>query len=115
MEKDELQDIYRNSDVVIIPSVYESFGLVAIEALAAGCGVVAFSGSGIEESVCSCVNADFSGVGEVEDFSQRTVNLATKIFTDTTLRNESRRYVEEKFSLTEVSEAFLHFLKTPTV
>lgn len=115
VEKDKLKDVYRNSDVVIIPSVYESFGLVAIEALAAGCGVVAFSGSGIEESVSTCVNTDFSGVGEVEDFSQKTVKLAREIFENANLRIESRRYVEKNFSLVEISEAFLHFLKKSTV
>lgn len=115
VEKDKLQDVYRNSDVVIIPSIYESFGLVAIEALAAGCGVVAFSGSGIEESVCNCVNADFSGVGDVDDFSEKTLKLAREIFKDADLRNESMRYVEENFSLIEVSEVFLEFLKKPTI
>jgi glycosyltransferase involved in cell wall biosynthesis/GT2 family glycosyltransferase len=115
LEKHKLQDVYKNSHVVIIPSVYESFGLVSIEALAAGCGIVAFSGSGIEESVGTCVNAEFSVVGDVEDFAQKAVRLTNRIFNNTSLRNESSRYVETNFSLDKVSENFLHYLKNTRV
>jgi glycogen(starch) synthase len=115
VENDQLQAIYKDSDAVIIPSIYESFGLVAIEALAAGCGVVAFSGSGIEESVKNCINAEFSEVGDVEDFAQKTMVLAKKLFENPKLRNESRNYVAEKFSLNQISEDFLDYLRASTV
>ena len=115
LEKNNLHDIYKNSDAVIIPSVYESFGLVAIEALLAGSGIVAFSGSGIEESVGACVNAEFSAVGDVEDFAQKTVKLADRIFNNSSVRNESSKYVEANFSLDKISEIFLRYLSNSKI
>jgi hypothetical protein len=115
LEKNDLHDVYQNSDVVIIPSVYESFGLVAIEALAAGCGIVAFSGSGIEESVGACVNAEFSAVGHVEDFAQKTVELSNRIFNDFSLRSESSGFVEANFSIEKISDAFLSCLRNSKI
>jgi len=115
VEKSNLHDVYKNSDVVIIPSVYESFGLVAIEALSAGCGIVAFSGSGIEESAGNCVNAEFSPVGDVEDFVEKTLKLANKIFSNSSLRNKSSDYVIANFSLDKISDTFLSYLRSTRI
>src|SRR5690606_25860479 len=38
---EELADYYRAADIVAVPSFYESFGLVAVEAMACGAPVVA--------------------------------------------------------------------------
>lgn len=46
-----LDDLYAEVDVVVMPSRYESFGLVAIEAMAAGASVVAVSAGGLAEVV----------------------------------------------------------------
>lgn len=40
-DKAQLQSLYRGVAVVLMPSVYESFGLVTAEAMACGCAVVA--------------------------------------------------------------------------
>ncbi|MDB5373804.1 MAG: hypothetical protein JWP04_2446 [Belnapia sp.] len=46
-----LEQAYRDCDVVMVPSRYESFGLVAIEAMAAGKPVVALATGGLVEVV----------------------------------------------------------------
>jgi len=48
---DRLADIYRASDVVIVPSYNESFGLVALEAQASGTPVVAAAVGGLQTTV----------------------------------------------------------------
>lgn len=48
---DRLVRYYRAADVTVIPSYYESFGLVAIEAMAAGCPVIASAVGGLKCNV----------------------------------------------------------------
>ncbi len=52
----ELERCYRECDVVLMPSRYESFGLVAIEAMAAGKPVIALDIGGLREIVVDGVN-----------------------------------------------------------
>ena len=46
---DMLHALYRISDVCIVPSIYEPFGLVALEAMAAGCLTIVADTGGLRE------------------------------------------------------------------
>lgn len=48
---DTLRERYRRAAITVVPSVYEPFGLVALESMAAGTPVVAFEMGGIPEFV----------------------------------------------------------------
>lgn len=48
---EERDCLYRTADVAIFPSLYEPFGIVALEAMAAGCNVIASSVGGLGEVV----------------------------------------------------------------
>lgn len=48
---DELSDHYRTAAMVIIPSYYESFGLIALEAMASARPVIGFKDTGLLETV----------------------------------------------------------------
>lgn len=54
---ESLSGYYRSSSVVIIPSFYESFGLVALEAMASARPVIAFNDTGLKEII-----GDYAGV-----------------------------------------------------
>lgn len=51
LSRQALDQIYFESDIVLMPSRYESFGLVAIEAMAAGAAVIALASGGLAEVV----------------------------------------------------------------
>lgn len=66
------------SDLFILPSETESFGLAALEALAGGVPVIASNAGGIPEVVEHGVSGYLSEVGDVEDM----INNAMKLFDD---------------------------------
>ncbi|NTV64767.1 MAG: glycosyltransferase family 4 protein, partial [Oscillochloris sp.] len=51
MSDDERDKIYRVADVAVFPSLYEPFGIVALEASAAGCPLVVSDAGGLAEVV----------------------------------------------------------------
>ena len=51
---DELSNIARRASIQLVPSRYEPFGIVALEAIAAGCPVVASDTGGLPEAVGRC-------------------------------------------------------------
>jgi glycogen synthase len=48
---DVLHSLYRIADVCVVPSIYEPFGLVALEAMAAGCPCIVADTGGLREVV----------------------------------------------------------------
>src|SRR4051794_27325718 len=48
---DELHSLYRIADLCLVPSIYEPFGLVALEAMASGCPCIVADTGGLREVV----------------------------------------------------------------
>jgi glycogen(starch) synthase len=48
---DALEELYRIADLCVVPSLYEPFGMVALEAMAAGCPCVVADTGGLREVV----------------------------------------------------------------
>src|SRR3954466_8004845 len=48
---DELHSLYRIADLCLVPSIYEPFGLVALEAMASGCPTIVADTGGLREVV----------------------------------------------------------------
>ena len=46
-----LHSLYRISDLTVVPSIYEPFGLVALEAMASGCPCLVADTGGLREVV----------------------------------------------------------------
>ena len=56
---DALHGLYRIADLCVIPSLYEPFGLVALEAMASGCPCIAADTGGLREVVPRAVGLRF--------------------------------------------------------
>jgi D-inositol-3-phosphate glycosyltransferase len=65
---DELPYYYSGSDVVVMPSVYESFGLVVLEAMACGSAVVATRVGGLKLLINDKINGRLFKSGDNDDF-----------------------------------------------
>ena len=71
----EIDKILCFSDLFLLPSVTESFGLAALEAMASGTPVISSNTGGIPEVNVHGVSGFLSDVGDVEDMSKNAIYI----------------------------------------
>jgi len=72
---DSVETLLQASDLFLLPSQTESFGLAALEAMACGAPVVATRAGGLPEVVDDGVNGILEPVGSVEAMGRRAIEL----------------------------------------
>jgi glycogen(starch) synthase len=80
---DVLHSLYRIADLCVVPSIYEPFGLVALEAMASGCPCIVADTGGLREIVPKDerVGLRFNG-GDAEHLAM----MVERLLTDDALR-----------------------------
>lgn len=74
VSRGDLEQLYRTCDVVLMPSRYESFGLVAIEGMSAAKPVIGLSAGGLDEIIEHGVNGF-----KVEDSAASSIHISEYI------------------------------------
>ena len=77
-------EVLNISDVFILPSLKESFGLAALEAMASSVPVISTNSGGIPEVIENGASGFLSDVGDVQDMAK---NMMTLLKDDKTLEN----------------------------
>ena len=80
---DVLHSLYRIADLCVVPSIYEPFGLVALEAMASGCPCIVADTGGLREVV---PNEDVGLRFRSRD-PQSLGQMAERLLTDVELRD----------------------------
>jgi Glycosyltransferase len=93
---DVLHSLYRIADLTVVPSIYEPFGLVALEAMASGCPCIVADTGGLREVV---PNRDV-GLRFRAESSRSLAHWVARVLTDEELRDNL---------VTEASEHVLRF------
>jgi glycosyltransferase involved in cell wall biosynthesis len=70
----DMPALYRSMDAVLVPTRYEAFGYVALEAMACGLPVIGFNSTGTAEI---CIDGDTALLGPVDDLATLASNLVT--------------------------------------
>jgi N-acetyl-alpha-D-glucosaminyl L-malate synthase BshA len=74
-KQEQMEDILAVSDVFLLPSEYESFGLVALEAMAASVVVISSNAGGLNEINIDGKTGYTAEVGDVETMSTRAIEI----------------------------------------
>lgn len=107
---DEVYRLYAIMDVVAVPSLFEGFGLVAAEAMAAGKPVVASDVDGLAEVVAAGETGLLVPPGDAESLAAALVRLLGDARLAEQFGRAGRIRVQEKFSMetyrTNIVEAY---------
>jgi len=96
LDPPELAALMAVADVVVVPSRYEPFGLVALEAMAAGTCVVVTGTGGLAETVQDDVTGRVVGVGDVDGLAATLAGLLADRTTRDRLAEAGQRAARER-------------------
>lgn len=91
--------VYSAADVMIVPSIQESFGQTASESLACGTPVVAFNATGLKDIVDHQQNGYLAHPFEIEDLAKGIAWVLEDIVRHQKLCNRAREKAEQEFAL----------------
>jgi N-acetyl-alpha-D-glucosaminyl L-malate synthase BshA len=74
-KQEQMEDILAVSDLFLLPSEYESFGLVALEAMASSVAVISSNAGGLGEINIDGQTGYTADVGDVATMSERAIHL----------------------------------------
>lgn len=106
-DPEELAMHYRRSEILLVPSRYEPFGIVALEAIASGCPVVAANTGGLPEAVGDC------GILVAPDDAQELAHgIERALHPDVrkTLRSSMPAHVD-RHRIDRIATDYLHLLR----
>lgn len=95
----DVEDILGFSDIFFLPSKWEGFGLVVLEAMAAGLPIVASDLPVLRESVENGVNGYLRAVVNENSLAQKLLDLMADPDKRRAMGNCGRQIVERKFSI----------------
>ncbi|MBM3293153.1 MAG: N-acetyl-alpha-D-glucosaminyl L-malate synthase BshA [Candidatus Aminicenantes bacterium] len=96
-EQDQLEPLFFCTDVFLLPSQEESFGLTALEAMNCGVPVVAADVGGLPEVIIDGETGHLLPVGDVEGMAAKAVELLSDPARLERFRARARRRAEEHF------------------
>ena len=116
-DPDEILHLYSIMDVVSVPSLFEGFGLVAAEAMAAGRGVIASNVDGLAEMIQGGVNGLLVPPGDIQALARGILELILNPNKAALMGANAQKDIEEQFSLKRFDSALLaayaHYTKNP--
>src|SRR5439155_9545444 len=74
-KQEQIEEILAVSDLFILPSEYESFGLAALEAMAAGVPLISSDAGGLPEININGKTGFLSDVGNVKEMAANSITL----------------------------------------
>jgi len=94
-KQEQMEDILAIADLFLLPSEYESFGLAALEAMAAGVPVVSTNAGGLSEIILPGITGYMGSVGDVETMTGRALEILRNDETLNAFKTRSAKHAEK--------------------
>lgn len=104
-----LEEIVGASDVFLLPSEHESFGMAALEAMASEVPVIATRAGGLPEVVVDGETGYLLPVGDVDAMAERAIAILTDKTLQRRLGRAGRALAEEQFNVNRVVPMYREF------
>jgi len=105
-KRDNLSELYNISDIKLLMSEKEAFGLVLLEAMACGVPCIGTNIGGIPEIIESGKNGYLVELGDIEDAASRAIGILTDAKQHETLKKGSLEMVEQHFNSFKILEQY---------
>ncbi len=104
MDDESKNKLYKVADVAVFPSLYEPFGIVALEAMAAGCPVIVSDTGGLSEIVEHGVNGLKSINGSSESIGADILELLKNEDLVKNIRKNAQGSITDNYSWEKVAK-----------
>jgi len=108
----ETQKVLRECDLCIVPSVYEPFGLLALESLASGVPVLATRTGGLAKMIKPGVNGDFINLDNPREIEKIIFMLANSESKSNKYDHNEVRESIENYDVSKIGDLYLKKLKS---
>jgi len=108
---DSVAELLSRADLLLLPSEQESFGLVALEAMACGAPVIGTSGSGLSEVVEDGQTGFLLPVGDVEAMAASAISLLADAERWGRFSAAARSRAVERFSIHQIVPMYEEFYR----
>lgn len=108
----DIERVYQQADIVVVPSQWEGFGLVAAEAMASGCAVIASNVDGLPEVVTHGVTGLLVDMRHREQLAQAIDGLIAFPEQRLRLAAAGKAFVTEHFAMRTMVNAYRHLYAT---
>jgi N-acetyl-alpha-D-glucosaminyl L-malate synthase BshA len=105
-KQENLEELYSISDLMLLLSEKESFGLVALEAMACGVPCIGTNTGGLPEVVTHQQTGFICEVGDIEDISTKAIQLLSDKTLHQSYSQKSIETVKSKFSADRIVEQY---------
>lgn len=105
-KQENLEELYSISDLMLLLSEKESFGLVALEAMACGVPVIATNVGGIPEVIEDGKTGYTCNVGDIGDISDKAIRLLNDGALHQQFSQQSEVTVKTKFKAEQIVEQY---------
>jgi len=106
-----LVEIYKSADIFALPTLIETFGMVLVEAMAAGLPIITTDAPGVKDVINDGVNGIKVKVNDVESFADGIAGLITEQSLTERLKANGLAEASEKYDWGIVTEQYCDYYK----